>query len=210
MHIHALHLGPIQTLQYAGKKVRTAGNKRSVPSARLNPAGLVGDQQADRRYHGGPDRALCGYGWEHYAEWQAKLGVPLAAGAFSENLTLVGLNEAVVCVGDQYSLGDTGVIIEVASPRQPCVRLAAKLGQPNLVALIKETSYTGCYFRVSGEAEIAVGDELKLRARPAEAVTLREANQVLFRQLRDRESLLRVLAVKALGASWRARLSQRL
>ena len=68
MHIHALHLGPIQTLQYAGKTVRTAGNKESVASAWLTPNGLRGDQQADRRYHGGPDRALCGYGWEHYAE----------------------------------------------------------------------------------------------------------------------------------------------
>ena len=210
MHIHALHLGPIQTQQYHGKAVRTAGHKRSVPTAHLTPAGLVGDQQADRRYHDGPDRALCVYGLAHYADWQTRLGVALPPGSFSENLTLVEFDEDSVCLGDRYRLADTQVIVEVASPRQPCERLAAKLGQPELVALVKATGHSGCYLRVQGECDLAVGDTLTLCHRPAIAVTLSEVNQVLYRQRRDPESLRRVLSVAALEQSFRRRLEQRL
>lgn len=210
MHIHALHLGAIKTQHYHGRPVRTAGHKHSVPTARLTPSGLVGDEQADRRYHGGPDRALCAYGLEHYADWQSRLGVTLSPGAFSENLTLSGFDEQSVCLGDRYRIADTPVLIEVAAPRQPCERLAAKLGQPDLVALIKATGHSGCYLRVQGECDISVGDPLILYDRPRFAVTLAEANQVLYRQLRDRDSLLRVLSVPTLEASWRRRLEKRL
>ena len=210
MHIHALHLGAIATQQYYGKAVRTAGHKRSVPTAHLTPAGLVGDQQADRRYHGGPDRALCVYGFEHYADWQSRLGVTLPAGSFSENLTLAGFDEDHVCLGDRYRLADTPVVVEVAAPRQPCERLAAKLGQPRLVALIKATGHSGCYLRVHGECDISVGDTLTLCDRPPTAVTLAEANQVLYRQRRDQESLLRVLSVPTLDPDFRHRLEKRL
>ncbi len=210
MHIHALHLGAITTQHYHGKPVRTAGHKHSVPTARLTPSGLVGDQQAERRYHGGPHRALCAYAWEHYAHWQSQLGVSFPPGAFSENLTLSGFDEQSVCLGDRYRLANTPVLIEVAAPRQPCDRLAAKLGQPAIVALIKATSYSGCYLRVHGECEISVGDPLTLCHRLPTPVTLAEANQVLYRQRRDPDSLLRVLSVPTLEPDFRRRLEQRL
>lgn len=210
MLIHALHLGSIQTEHYHGKAVRTAGHKQAVQAARVTALGLDGDEQADRRYHGGPDQALCAYGWEHYADWQARLAVRLAAGAFSENLTLAGMDEAAVCLGDRYRVEGTEVVVQVTSPRQPCERLAAKLGQPDIVGIIKANSRSGCYLRVAGEGELRVGQVLTLCSRPAVAVTLAEANQVLYRQRRDRESLVRVLSVDGLGAAFRKRLEQRL
>lgn len=210
MRIHALHLGPIRTEHYHGKPVRTAGHKHAVASARVTALGLVGDEQADRRYHGGPDQALCAYGWEHYADWQRQLGVSWPAGAFSENLTLSGFDETTVCLGDRYRIADTDLIVQVTSPRQPCERLAAKLGQPDIVGLIKENGRSGCYLRVQGEGALQVDQALTLCERPAVIVTLDEANQVLYRQRRDRESLLRVLSIDALGAAWRKRLELRL
>lgn len=210
MLIHALHLGPIRTEHYHGKPVRTAGHKQPVPAARVTALGLAGDEQAERRYHGGPDQALCAYGWEHYADWQTRLGGRLGAGAFSENLTLAGLDEAVVCLGDRYRIEGTDVVVQVTSPRQPCERLAAKLGQPGIIALIKENGRSGCYLRVEGAGELRVGQALALCSRPAVAVTLAAANQVLYRQRRDRESLLRVLSVDGLGAAFRSRLERRL
>lgn len=210
MLIHALHLGPIRTEHYHGKPVRTAGHKQPVPAARVTALGLIGDEQAERRYHGGPDQALCAYGLEHYAHWQAQLGVQLAAGAFSENLTLSGLDEAAVCLGERYRIAGTEVVVQVSSPRQPCERLEAKLRQPGIVGLIRASSRSGCYLRVEGEGELRVGQRLTLCSRPAVAVTLAEANQVLYRQRRDRESLLRVLAVEGLGAAFRKRLERRL
>lgn len=210
MHIHALHLGPIQTQQYHGKTVRTAGHKHSVLTARLTPNGLVGDEQAERRYHGGPHRALCAYSLEHYAHWQSQLGVLFPPGAFSENLTLSGFDEQSVCLGDRYRLANTPVLIEVTAPRQPCERLAAKLGQPRIIALIKATGHSGCYLRVHGECEISVGDPLTLADRHPTAVTLAEANQVLYRQRRDPASLLRVLSIPTLEPDFRHRLEKRL
>lgn len=210
MRIHSLHLGPIKTEHYHGRPVRTAGHKQPVESAWVTALGLVGDEQADRRYHGGPDQALCVYGLEHYADWQRQLGVSLAAGSFSENLTLSGFDETTVCLGDRYRIADTGVTVQVTSPRQPCERLAAKLGQPDIVAQIKKNGRSGCYLRVEGEGELRVGQLLTLCSRSEVLVTLDEANQVLYRQRRDPQSLQRVLAVEALGASWRKRLAQRL
>ena len=110
----------------------------------------------------------------------------------------------------RYRLAATPVLIEVAAPRQPCERLAAKLGQPRLVALIKATGHSGCYLRVHGECDISVGDTLTLCDRLPTAVTLAEANQVLFRQRRDQASLLRVLSVPTLDPDFRHRLEKRL
>lgn len=214
MSIAALFLGPIQTHQYDGEPVRTAGHKRPVDTARLTPLGLFGDEQADRRYHGGPDQALCVYGLAQYAHWRPLLGPALGPGAFSENLTLDGFDETESCIGDTLRLGAraTAPLVQISLPRQPCGRLAAKLGRPDLVKLVKASGLSGCYLRVldPGDGEVRTGDAVVRTARPAHGVTVTDTNRVKYLQTRDRAALLRVLSAPELAAVWRQRLEQRL
>lgn len=218
MRIAALFLGPIQTHQYDGAPVRTAGHKRPVDAARLTPLGLVGDEQADRRYHGGPDQALCVYGLAQYEHWRPILGPALGPsfgpGAFSENLTLDGFDETTACIGDTLRLGarETAPLVQISLPRQPCGRLAGKLGRPDLVKLVKDSGLSGCYLRVvdPGDGEVRAGDAVVRTARPAHGVTLTDTNRVKYRQTRDRAALLHVLSAPELAAVWRRQLEQRL
>lgn len=213
MHVHSIFLGAITTQVYDGRTVRTAGHKHAVAAAQLARLGLVGDQQADRRYHGGPDQSLCAYPLEHYARWAHELGRELAPGGFSENLTVCGLSEDDVAVGDILGIGPPGaarVEVQISQPRGPCSRVAGKLGIPDLVGRIKENGRSGYYLRTLRDGEIRAGDEIFVLQRDPAGVSITEANQVMYRQRRDRASLLRVLAVEALGKAWRQRLEARL
>jgi MOSC domain-containing protein YiiM len=213
MRVHALYIGTITTQIYDGREVRTAGHKRAVAKAQLTRLGLIGDEQADRRYHGGPDRSLCVYPLEHYLIWARDLGRALPPGGFSENLTITGLAEDDVSVGDILGIGPPGearVEVQVSLPRGPCSRVAAKLQIPDLVARIKDSGRSGYYLRTLRDGEIRAGDEVVVLQRDPAGVSITEANQVMYRQRRDRASLLRVLAVEALGAQWRRRLESRL
>jgi MOSC domain-containing protein YiiM len=214
VQIHSLQLGAITTQVYDGQPLRTAGHKQPVPAARLTRLGLVGDEQADRRFHGGPDQALCVYALEHYPSWEQELGLRLGPGAFSENLTLRGLTEDEVAIGDILGIGPPGaapsVEVQISLPRQPCSRLAGKLGVPDLIERIKRSSRTGFYLRVLREGEIRQGDAISIQQRDPHGVSVAEAAQVFFRQRRDRASLVRLLAVEALAAVWRKRLESRL
>jgi MOSC domain-containing protein YiiM len=213
LRIHAIFLGPIESHFYEGEELRTAGYKRPVQSARLTPLGLVGDEQADKRFHGGPDQALCVYSLEHYADWQRILGRALPPGAFSENLTLAGLRESEVCIGDVYALGEraTAPQVQISLPRQPCERVALKLDRPDMVPLIRNSGWTGLYLRVLeiGDGEVRRGDALRLVARPAHGVTVEQTCDVFFQKTRDRERLLHVLQASELAQVWRQRLEAR-
>ena len=91
----------------------------------LTARGFDGDGQADVVKHGGLDKAVCAYPADHYPEWRRTLGItPFDFGAFGENLTIDGLDEQTVCIGDVWSLVDAQV--QVSVPRSPCWKLARR------------------------------------------------------------------------------------
>ena len=136
------------------------------------------------------------------------LGEALQPGAFSENLTLAGLSESEVCLGDVFRVG--GALVQISQPRQPCSKLAGKRGRMDLPDLIHANSFSGFYFRVLEEGEVSTGDAVELTERHPLGVTVEFANQVMYRQRPDIESLRRVLAVETLSGAWRRSLSRRL
>ena len=106
-HILQVLTGAVAPLGEAGATSAIAKQPVAHPVA-IGPLGLAGDAQADLRVHGGHDKAVHLYAWEHYAQWQRELGnLPLlqAPGAFGENLALTGLDEAGVCLGDHWRAG---------------------------------------------------------------------------------------------------------
>ncbi|MFC4597912.1 MOSC domain-containing protein [Cohnella hongkongensis] len=205
----SLNIGRVQTSIYKGKEAKSGISKSSVQSAlRLTGLGFEGDEQADLEHHGGPDKAICVYSYEHYPHWEQVLGRTLGYGAFGENFTVGRLIEHEVSVGDVFRIGSA--VVQISQPRQPCWKLAMKWGLDELPLLVTSSGATGFYFRVLETGEVRAGDELSLLEAHPDRVTVAEANRVMHRDRNDTEGMRRLLAVDALSASWSKTLTQRL
>jgi MOSC domain-containing protein YiiM len=160
---------------------------------------------ADRKHHGGPDQALLAYAGQHYMlwrrEWQRDDMVP---GIFGENLTVSGVTEDTVCVGDRWHVGD--VVVEVTKPREPCSTLARRLRRRDTIAVVNRNGRSGWYLRVLKEGWIEQGMAVELVDRPYPQWTVRRTAEVMLeRNAREEEAAL-LAECPALAANWRERL----
>lgn len=208
MHIVSVNLGTPQHLLYGGKEIYTAGLKTPVSQAMLRFHNFEGDRQADLEHHGGPDKAVCVYSFDHYPYWEEWFGHKMEPGAFSENLTLSGVRETEVCIGDTFRAGQA--IVQISQPRRPCTKLAGKNGRRDLPGAIHKNGFSGFYVRVIQEGLVKAGDSFELIRRHPAAVTVSFANEVVYKIRTDSDSIRRILAVPELSAAWRETLSQRL
>jgi MOSC domain-containing protein YiiM len=151
-----------RTVLWKGGSVRTGIYK--VPAARrvrVRALGLEGDEQADLQVHGGPLKAVYAYPSEHYAFWQREIpGAPLSWGAFGENLTVSGLSESRVHVGDAFRIGSA--VLAVTKPRFPCYKLGIKFGREDMIDRFLRSGRTGFYLRVLEEGELGPGDAVEV------------------------------------------------
>ncbi|SFI32899.1 MOSC domain-containing protein YiiM [Paenibacillus sp. UNC496MF] len=205
----SLNVSLLETVPFGNKEVVTGINKKPFAGAlRLGAAGLTGDAQGDLVFHGGPDKAVCVYSAVHFPYWTERWGRPAGAGDFGENFTVSALTETSLCIGDVVEAG--GALLQVSQPRQPCYKLGMKHGLPSLQLDVQESGYTGFYFRVLEEGDVAQGDRLVLRHRSDAGVTVAEANRVMHRDQKDRDGIARLLALPELSESWRQTLAKRL
>ncbi len=142
--------------------------KRPVTGAvMVEKLGLVGDQQADLRVHGGADKAVYCYPIEHYARWREMLQGKehlLVPGGFGENLTTQGLDEGRVCIGDVFQVGRARV--QVTQPRQPCFKLALRFEDSQMIKAMVRYGLSGWYLRVLESGAIEAGASIELLDRP--------------------------------------------
>lgn len=209
MHIVFLNVGRPAAVTYFGKEVQTGGQKVPVAEAWLAAENFAGDGQADLKNHGGPDKAVCVYPHEHYADWAAELGAPLEPGAFSENLTVAGALETEVCLGDIWQVGEA-VRVQVSQPRQPCSKLAGKRGRPDLIERIHANGRSGYYLRVLREGIVRAGAPVTVVERHPAGVTIQFINELLYKHRTARADFERGLAVAALAEAGRRALLKRL
>jgi MOSC domain-containing protein YiiM len=136
----------------------------------LGELGLAGDAVANTKHHGGAEQAVLLYSADHYADWQTELGLELPFGGFAENLTVRGLDETKVCIGDIYQVGP--VKLQVTKSRIPCWKIARRWGIPDLTKRVSQTSRTGWYCRVlqAGEIETGLPVTLLERSQPEQTV----------------------------------------
>ncbi|MBW7860171.1 MAG: MOSC domain-containing protein [Rhodocyclaceae bacterium] len=170
--VERLFIGSIRPLPPDGEP--TGMFKQPVTGVRMvGPEGLIGDEQADRKHHGGPQKALHHFPAEHYAafalRWPER-AARMAPGVLGENLSTHGLTEADVCIGDVFAIG--GCRIQISQPRQPCWKINHRLEAPDAVAFITESGRTGWYYRVVETGPISAGDRLDLCERPSPWLTL--------------------------------------
>lgn len=200
--IEALYAGRIETRTFEGRVAPTAIRKVAVTGpVRVGALGLEGDEQADTRNHGGPDRAVCVYAAERYRYWEERLGRELPAPAFGENARVSGRLEEDVVLGEVWQAG--AVRLQVTEPRVPCWLPGAHNGESRLTAWMSRTGYTGYLLRVLREGRLAAGTPLEVVERPDRRLTVMELNRLYFRDRDDVEGLRRALEADGLLQEWR-------
>jgi ferredoxin-NADP reductase/MOSC domain-containing protein YiiM len=200
----SVNVGLPRDVAWRGKIVRTAIWKQPVEgrvfAGRLN---LAGDGQADLAGHGGEQRALMVYQLDSYRHWADHLGrSDFVHGIFGENLTVDGLADAEVFIGDRYRIGSA--IFEVSQPRVTCYRLGLRLNHPEMPALVVAHRRPGFYFRVIEEGEIGAGDRIEKIAEGPERMSVAEIDSLLYSADHPVEALRRATRIPALSPGWQA------
>lgn len=171
-------------------------------------AGIIGDEQADPEHHGGRDKALHHYPFDHYPRWRRLLPAEdllLAPGAFGENISTVGLCEDQVCIGDRFRLGRA--LLEISQGRKPCWKQGDRLHDPMVPALMVEERLSGWYYRVIEEGEASAGDIMTLEARPLPDWSVKRVFGILIAGdfKHDVAALSQLEAMELLHDGWRKR-----
>jgi MOSC domain-containing protein YiiM len=162
---------------------------------------LDGDAQADLENHGGVDKAVLAYSADHYRIWRRELGMPdMPHGAFGENLTIAGLSEESVHIGDIYSIG--AARFEVSQPRQPCWKLARRWRMHDLPAMVIRNGRSGWYFRVLAPGRIEQQMPVMLVERPNPEWPVARANHIMHHCAHDLALTRQLAGVPLLSGSW--------
>ncbi|HSP22029.1 MAG TPA: MOSC domain-containing protein [Planococcus sp. (in: firmicutes)] len=202
-------IGMPEKLSYGeGKEMLTAICKKPVQQAFLSKEGFQGDGVADTKHHGGPERAVCIYPYEHYARWEKEFGIGLPPAAFGENLTLTNMLEETIHIGDIIRIGEA--VVQVTQGRVPCNTIDRRLEMAPLLKVMVKTGYTGYLCRVLEEGMVASDDRAELIERDSKRITVLFANNVNFHQPNNAEAIQQVLEAQALAAEWRDWLTKRL
>jgi MOSC domain-containing protein YiiM len=197
--VRSVNVSPVRIMQAGGEPVRTGIMKLPV-NGRIAVRGvnLAGDEQADRRVHGGPDRALYVYASDDYAWWSERLGRSLAPGTFGENLTLDGIDVTGAKIGERWRIGTA--TLQVTSMRVPCFKLAAVMNDPGFVKAFADALRPGAYVRIVEEGDLAAGDPVTILSRPSHDLTIGEMTRLY---LFDRANAGKMLDAPELPESWR-------
>jgi MOSC domain-containing protein YiiM len=185
MKVAAIFVGMPRSVTVADGTLVTGGSKAAVEEAFLRFENFDGDGQGNLRYHGGKDRSVCVYISEHYRWWKSVYGYELQYGAFCENLTLDGVHEDAVCIGDVFRIGQA--VAQISLPRDPCRTLDRLTGIPDLWIKARDSSKLGFHMRTLEEGVVSRGDIFELvRAHP-DHITVAEVLDLYHRRSQDRE-----------------------
>ncbi|MBU9711417.1 MOSC domain-containing protein [Evansella tamaricis] len=205
-NIIAVNVGKPQLLENFGQTITSAINKETVEGdVFLSRYNLDGDEQADKKHHGGEDKAICVYPFDHYPFWEEELGIKLTPGAFGENLTVKGLVENAVCLGDVFKWGEA--VVQVSQPRMPCHKVAKRFGIAELPQRIIETGFTGFYMRVLKEGMVSSTEPLQFIKRFSE-IPISFVNSVFYQDQYNEKAVMEILEVEELAFSWRKMLEK--
>ena len=189
---------------------RSAFFKEPVDGAvDVGPLGLAGDEQADRKHHGGPNMAVLMYSADHFPAWRSDHGLEgLTGGGFGENLTVNGFAEEDVCIGDRLNVGS--VVLEVSQPRQPCSNINRRWQRKGITEAVTQNGRGGWYLRVLEPGRLSAGDEVLLVDRPNPGLTVKLATDAFYRHRRDPNLLTSLIACPQLSERFKEGLRSRL
>jgi MOSC domain-containing protein YiiM len=195
----SVNVGKPREFEYNGRPVKSAIWKSPV-AGRIAVRGvnLAGDDQADRKAHGGPDKVVYAYAVEDARWWEQQIGRAIVYGEFGENLTTQGIDANEALVGERWQIGTT--ILEVSEPRIPCWRLGVRMNDKMFPRRFTEAMRPGAYLRLIVEGDVGAGDEISVLERPDHDLTVRDVFRIYNR---NRSEVERLLMVPQMSKSWR-------
>ncbi|TLV08165.1 6-N-hydroxylaminopurine resistance protein [Klebsiella indica] len=194
---------------YDGSRPSAIGKIQVDGELTLGDLGLEGDEQAEKKIHGGPDRALCHYPREHYRHWARDLPQQadlFCAPAFGENLSTEGLTEKNVFIGDIFRWGTA--LIQVTQPRSPCFKLNYHFAVSDMAQLVQNSGKTGWLYRVLAGGQVFSDSPLERVSRLSD-ISVHEAGVIAWQMPFDDEQYHRLLAAAGLSVSWSRTLQRR-
>ena len=208
MKVIATNLGKKKLVSWRGKEVATGIFKNPVEQPlELGKETVDSDVIADRKVHGGIDKACYLFSAEHYPYWKGLYPkLHWNWGMFGENLTVEGMNEDSIQIGDMYEIGTA--LVEVSQPREPCYKLGIRFGSQKILKQFIEHAYPGTYVRVIREGRVSKGDILKLVSRPKTSISVRELFNLYYARNKNADLVRRALASNALPEKKRIKLSK--
>ena len=204
MHVLSVNIGLPRDMADRRGKVRRTGIVKTPAEGpvRITASGLDGDGQADLAVHGGADRAIYVYPAAHYRAWAEEKGRgEFEFGMFGENLTVEGVDERSVHIGDRFRLG--GARLEVSLPRVPCVKLGIRFGDPTFPKRFLASRRTGFFFRVLEEGVAVAGDAFEFDSHGPGEFTVREILELFYGPRPERSRLAEAAHLEALPRAWR-------
>ena len=209
MQIVSVNVGLPRDVAHNGMTIRTGIFKEPVEGQiRVRKLNLDGDRQADLTVHGGADKAVYAYPAEHYDYWREQLpGTELSWGNFGENLTVTGLREDALFIGDRLRFGSA--VLEVTQPRMPCYKLALRFQRDDMIRRFLASRRSGFYFRVLDEGDVSAGSPVEILARDPNQVSVADIVTLYVDHAAHADLLRRALHVDALPESWNAWLQRR-
>ena len=210
MKVLSTNVGRPQEYEWHGQRVTTAIFKNPVEGpVAVRTLNLAGDEQADLTVHGGADKAVYVYPHEHYAYWRLQLpDYPLTLGNFGENLTVEGVSEETICIGDQLQVGTA--LFTVTQPRSPCYKLGIRFSRDDMTKRFYDSRRFGFYMKVLGEGHLEAGATITVVDRDPNGVSLADVIRLYTGDSHDRALLGRAVRVSTLPEGWRMALQDRL
>ncbi len=210
MRVVSVNVGLPRDVRRGTDLVRTGIHKEPIGGrVAVRRHNLAGDGQADLSVHGGPDKAVYAYPIENYSYWSAQLsGRELPFGIFGENLTVEGLPEDAVHIGDEWQLGS--VRLAVTQPRLPCFKLGIRFEDADMVARFLASNRPGYYLSVLEEGDIGAGDAVEIVHRDENRLTVTELFRLMVHDKTNRALMQRALRVRHLAAVLRNKFESRL
>ena len=202
MKLISVNIGKTKTYDFNGVIIETALKKSPVfDNVFIHKLGVTGDEQAEKVIHGGVDKAVCLYPFEHYEYWEKTLNKKMPENSFGEKLTVQGMTEKDVCIGDIFQIGE--VILQISQPRQPCFKLTYIHNVPKMSYLTQDSGFTGYYARVLKEGNLNVTDQIKLIEKNPHNISVDFTNQILHNDTTNKEAIKKILQVEEISGNLR-------
>lgn len=189
---------------YEEQNYQTGIFKDEVSKLIVNKTNINGDAVADLVHHGGDDRVISVYAYEHYAQWEKEFGMTLPPSAFGENITVTNMQETSVYIGDIYQIGDT--VVQVTQGRYPCYKVNRRNNNEELLKRFIETGFTGFFFRVLEEGTIYRDSKITKLEENKNKISTHDIHRIFFHKEDNMEIVKRALEMEEFAEQWKVKL----
>lgn len=204
-YIHSVQISRVENFH----DWESASYKKEVESIDVLHSRIIGDEVSDRKNHGGPEKTVFANSLENYHLWSEFLGVDsLDNGALSENLTISGIDEKTVFLGDIHCMGE--VKLQVVQPRKPCWKISKRYENKNFTKFIYDTGTTGWYYKVIQKGKIYKGDQIQISQTMGDKISIMEANLAFKEPKKYAKTLERILNIDDISENFKQGIEKRL